>query len=156
MLVLTRKVNEEILIGDDIKITLIRVRGNSVRIGVEAPRSVRVVRGELPRIETTKQEIEIEMAGDVEIDDLAEIFAHPEPQRFARPNSDNLASNGSVKKRTAKAGKHQESSPESPANRIAKFATADSDAKVFVGTVKRSGDDVTMKRAPLANFVSAS
>ncbi len=47
MLVLTRKANEQILIGDDIKITLVRVRGNSVRIGIEAPREVRVVRGEL-------------------------------------------------------------------------------------------------------------
>ncbi|MGB7323568.1 MAG: carbon storage regulator CsrA [Rubripirellula sp.] len=156
MLVLTRKVNEEILIGDDIKITLIRVRGNSVRIGVEAPRSVRVVRGELPRIETTKQEIEIEMSDDVEIDDLAEIFAHPEPQRFTRPNSDNAANNSVSKKKTAKVGKRQTSTPESSANRIAKFAPANTDAQVFVGTVKRSGDDVTMNRAPLANFVSAS
>jgi len=47
MLVLTRKTNEEIIIGDDIKITLVRVRGNSVRIGIDAPRDVRIVRGEL-------------------------------------------------------------------------------------------------------------
>ncbi len=47
MLVLTRKTDEQILIGDNIKITLVRVRGNSVRIGIEAPRDVRIVRGEL-------------------------------------------------------------------------------------------------------------
>ncbi len=47
MLVLTRKADEQILIGDNIKITLVRVRGNAVRIGIDAPRDVRIVRGEL-------------------------------------------------------------------------------------------------------------
>lgn len=49
MLVLSRKQNQEIIIGDDIKITVLKVRGNLVRIGIEAPKEVRVVRGELPR-----------------------------------------------------------------------------------------------------------
>ncbi|MFW6171379.1 MAG: carbon storage regulator [Planctomycetota bacterium] len=49
MLVLTRKVQEQIRIGEDITITLLRVKGNKVRIGIEAPERVRVVRGELPR-----------------------------------------------------------------------------------------------------------
>ena len=47
MLVLTRKVNQQIRLGDDITVTILRVQGNSIRIGVEAPREVRVVRGEL-------------------------------------------------------------------------------------------------------------
>ena len=47
MLVLTRKADEQILIGDDIKITLVRVRGNSVRVGIDAPKNIRIVRGEL-------------------------------------------------------------------------------------------------------------
>ena len=51
MLVLTRKLQEEILIGDNIKVTLMRVRGNTVRIGIEAPRDVRIVRGELERLD---------------------------------------------------------------------------------------------------------
>ena len=49
MLVLTRKMHEQIMIGQDITVTIVRVRGNTVRIGIEAPRQVRVVRGELPR-----------------------------------------------------------------------------------------------------------
>ncbi|MHB0956019.1 MAG: carbon storage regulator CsrA [Pirellulaceae bacterium] len=49
MLVLTRKVHEQIVIGDDITLTIVRVQGHAVRIGIEAPRQVRVVRGELPR-----------------------------------------------------------------------------------------------------------
>ncbi len=51
MLVLTRKLQESILIGDDIKLTVIRTSANQVRIGIEAPRSVRVTRGEIPRFE---------------------------------------------------------------------------------------------------------
>ena len=47
MLVLTRKLDEAIRIGDDSKITVLRVKGNTIRIGIEAPRDVRVVRDEL-------------------------------------------------------------------------------------------------------------
>jgi len=48
MLVLTRKLQEQIVIGDNIKVTILRVKGNTVRLGIEAPRHVRVVRSELP------------------------------------------------------------------------------------------------------------
>lgn len=47
MLVLTRKTDETIKIGEDVEITVIRVRGNSVRIGIKAPKEIRVTRGEL-------------------------------------------------------------------------------------------------------------
>ncbi len=47
MLVLSRKCNQEIVIGDDIKITVVRVQGNKVRLGVEAPQDVAIIRGEL-------------------------------------------------------------------------------------------------------------
>lgn len=48
MLVLTRKLQERICIGNDITVTILRVKGQQVRIGIEAPRDVRVIRGELP------------------------------------------------------------------------------------------------------------
>jgi carbon storage regulator len=47
MLVLTRKANERIVIGDDIRITVAAVRGNVVRIGVEAPPQTTILREEL-------------------------------------------------------------------------------------------------------------
>ena len=47
MLVLTRKLDESIIINDDIRITVLNIRGNQVRIGVEAPQSVMVLREEL-------------------------------------------------------------------------------------------------------------
>lgn len=53
MLVLSRKLQQQIKIGDQITVTILRVKGNTVRIGVEAPREVRVVRGELPKSENT-------------------------------------------------------------------------------------------------------
>lgn len=47
MLVLTRKVGEKILIGDDITVVVTKSAGNRVTLGIEAPKDVRIVRGEL-------------------------------------------------------------------------------------------------------------
>jgi carbon storage regulator len=47
MLILTRRVGESIVVGDDIVVTVFEVRGESVRIGIEAPRSVKVHREEV-------------------------------------------------------------------------------------------------------------
>lgn len=56
MLVLTRKLQEKICIGNDITVTILRVKGQQVRIGIEAPRNVRVIRGELPPIATEREQ----------------------------------------------------------------------------------------------------
>ena len=47
MLVLTRKHNETLHIGNDIMITIVRVRGNSVRLGIQASKDVPIMRSEL-------------------------------------------------------------------------------------------------------------
>ncbi|HEY9423151.1 MAG TPA: carbon storage regulator [Microterricola sp.] len=47
MLVLTRKPGEKILIGDDIVITVLDARGDSIRIGVDAPRGIKIQRSEV-------------------------------------------------------------------------------------------------------------
>ncbi len=47
MLVLTRRLNQSIKIGDDIEITVVEVRGDQVRLGVNAPRDVSVHRKEV-------------------------------------------------------------------------------------------------------------
>lgn len=47
MLVLTRKVGEALTIGSEVTVRLIRINGNQVRLGIEAPESVKVFRSEL-------------------------------------------------------------------------------------------------------------
>lgn len=47
MLVLTRKLNETIKIGDNIEITVVGISGDNVRIGIEAPREVKILRSEV-------------------------------------------------------------------------------------------------------------
>jgi len=70
MLVLTRKMDEQILIGSDIKVTLVRVKGNTVRLGIEAPDNVRVLRGELQKHSDLEDDAENR-------DGMATVFAHP-------------------------------------------------------------------------------
>ncbi len=47
MLVLTRKLMEKLYIGDDVCVTVVRLEGGQVRLGIDAPRQVSVVRAEL-------------------------------------------------------------------------------------------------------------
>ena len=54
MLILTRKINEAIRIGEDIRIVLVQIKGGQVRIGIECPPHVRVLREEL--YEAVRQE----------------------------------------------------------------------------------------------------
>lgn len=47
MLLLTRKLGENIRIGDDVKITIVEVKGNHVKLGIDAPPSIKVHREEI-------------------------------------------------------------------------------------------------------------
>jgi carbon storage regulator len=47
MLILTRKVGETLMIGDDVTVTVLGVKGNQVRVGINAPREVSVHREEI-------------------------------------------------------------------------------------------------------------
>ena len=49
MLILTRRVGESVMIGDEVSITVLGVKGNQVRLGINAPRSVAVHREEIYR-----------------------------------------------------------------------------------------------------------
>jgi len=50
MLVLSRKVGEELVIGDNIRVVISRVAGNRVSLGIQAPDSVHIMRSELKQI----------------------------------------------------------------------------------------------------------
>lgn len=47
MLILSRKMNQKILVGDNIEITIIEIKGDQVKIGINAPREVKVFREEV-------------------------------------------------------------------------------------------------------------
>ena len=51
MLILTRRVDESLVIGDNVTVTILGVKGNQVRIGVDAPRDVTVHREELAKLQ---------------------------------------------------------------------------------------------------------
>lgn len=59
MLILTRRVGETLMIGDDVTVTVLGVKGNQIRIGVNAPKDVSVHREEIyMRIQNEKSEVE--------------------------------------------------------------------------------------------------
>lgn len=133
MLVLTRKADEQILIGEDIKITLVRVRGNSVRLGIDAPRNVRIVRGELDLL-VSDPESDVE----VEIDDRDQVFAHPQPEPKDATTYDRAPSN-----RLTELLDQSEAEPASATSR-----------SIFVGRIHRPENSDRIQKAPLSGFMS--
>jgi carbon storage regulator len=63
MLVLTRAVGEEIIIGDDIRIKILSINGNQVRLGIAAPRRVEVHRSEIYKRLKLEQEENLAASG---------------------------------------------------------------------------------------------
>jgi carbon storage regulator CsrA len=60
MLVLSRKTGQKVLIGDGIVLVVKRILGQRVTFGIEAPDTVRIVRGELPRFDGSPDEVTLE------------------------------------------------------------------------------------------------
>lgn len=57
MLILTRKIGESLLVGDDVEITVLNIRGNQVKLGVKAPKEISVHREEIyQRIKALSEE----------------------------------------------------------------------------------------------------
>lgn len=129
MLVLTRKIDEQILIGDDIKITLVRVKGNTVRIGIEAPKNIRVLRGELE----SRDQDAIDAAVSESTDALATVFAHPNATDDVTSAPNQAAELGT--------------------NRI---ADVPSEPQVLVGRFDASGNGSLRHTTPLSGFMSAT
>ena len=143
MLVLTRKMDEQILIGEDIKITLVRVRGNSVRIGIEAPKHVRVVRGELTQ--------DNERVEDHAALNQSQTTIRAATTTESEGNHASMPSATAVKTPVSIHGPASASQVENvSASRASKPRIA---SQVFVGNVRRDGQKAFLSAAPLARFM---
>jgi carbon storage regulator len=78
MLVLTRKVGERILIGDDIVLTILDSRGDGIRVGIDAPRGIKVQREEVVRA-VIEANAEAAAAGDDAEARIRDLLSAPEP-----------------------------------------------------------------------------
>jgi carbon storage regulator len=76
MLVLTRKPDQSIMVGNEIEITVLEVRGEQVRLGIRAPRTVSVHRKEI--FEQIRQENQKAIAAPTEaLPDLGQLLVRP-------------------------------------------------------------------------------
>lgn len=85
MLVLTRKLGERIVIGDSITVTVVDIKGDTIRLGIDAPREVRVQRSEvLEQIaaETSTAAAATDAAGDR----LLTLLQQREPEAPEKPS----------------------------------------------------------------------
>jgi len=73
LLVLTRKSNESILIGDDIEIVIVEVSEDKVKIGINAPRSTKIFRKELLK-QVEDENIKSTAPGNINISELKDII----------------------------------------------------------------------------------
>ena len=76
MLVLTRKLQQQIKIGEQITVTILKLKGNTVRVGIDAPRDVRVIRGELPK-DSSGQEAAASDSPQILVDSAAAAVCAP-------------------------------------------------------------------------------
>jgi len=74
MLVLSRKIQEAITIGSDIKIRIISIRGNTVRLGIEAPQEVSILRSELAESPRVSQFLDLRFAESATASTASECF----------------------------------------------------------------------------------
>lgn len=76
MLILTRKKDESIHIGDDIVITILDITGETIKIGIDAPRNIQIFRSEL--LKEIQRENQQAAASKMDLHSLKEILRTPE------------------------------------------------------------------------------
>ena len=135
MLVLSRRVDERINIGDDITVTVVRLAGNRVGIGIDAPQDMRILRGELADPSVAQDEAPFELS------EREFAFAHQQA-------CDRIA------KKRRPSGKAK---PDVFSGTVSTDGSKVDLSRVELGSVDRgSGKQPGVKPAPLSGFVSAS
>lgn len=77
MLVLTRRIGESVLVGDEIEVTVLDVKGDSIRIGIKAPRETRIQRAEIVDLVGAENASAAADAGGADVEaSLAEAIRH--------------------------------------------------------------------------------
>ena len=80
MLILTRRIGESVYIGDEVRLTVLGVRGTQVRIGINAPKDVPVHREEIYYRIKHEQGVEVPERGNDFGDEVSGNFADEQPQ----------------------------------------------------------------------------
>ncbi len=96
MLVLTRKPGQSVYIGEDVKVTLMEIRGNQVRVGIDAPSTVRIYREEiyLQIMEENKRASEISPEAPKDLADVAESWKSKKPAVLNQMNFSSVKPDG--------------------------------------------------------------
>ena len=130
MLVLSRKVDQKITIGDDVVLTVVRIDSHRVRIGIEAPKDIRILRGELSPVEAELHSADESSEGQLSEREFA--FAHPQPPKTRAATTDRFL--------------------KSDAPQLFAGTVSGDGRQVQLKAAQKA----TPKRAPLAGFVSAT
>ena len=86
MLVLARKVGQQIVIGEEIEITVLEVRGEQVRLGINAPRSIAVHRKEL-LVQVADENVQAASASKEEVQELGKTLKEQKKTPREQPHS---------------------------------------------------------------------
>ena len=73
MLVLARKINESIIIGDDIEVVVLEVQGEQVKLGINAPKSIKIYRKEIYE-EIQQQNVAAATTSPEQLKDISKLF----------------------------------------------------------------------------------
>ena len=86
LLILTRKLGEGLFIGDDIRITVIEIRGKQIRLGIEAPSDVVVLREELYR-RIQEQNLQAAELANVDLKKIAKLWCKENENDLKSPKN---------------------------------------------------------------------
>jgi len=73
LLILTRKTGEGLFIGDDIRVTILEIRGKQIRLGIEAPTAIVVLREEIYR-RVQQENLQAAGARDIDVTEVAQLW----------------------------------------------------------------------------------